>query len=283
MEMLNESYECKKLPSSVCNAILTLIYKKDEKELLQNYRPISLNNYDYKIISFALSSRLQTVISKIISKDQSAYIRKRYIGFTARYLLDVIDYCETSKTPGIMLALDFKKAFDTLEWNFMLETLDKYGFGNYFKNWVNILYTEPTITIKNNGWLSKKLTMERGIRQGCPLSALLFILATEILSTNLKTNENITGIKIGTHESIICQYADDTTLTLGNKKSVAHALKIIDDFFHVAGLQLNIKKCVGLWLGPLKDGPGSFENIAFTNNPIKCLGIYLGTDIHKMY
>ena len=281
MEMLDETYKYKQLPSSVSNAILTLIHKKDEKELLKNYRPISLNNYDYKIISFALSSRLQKVISKIVSTDQSAYIKKRYIGFTARYLLDINNYCETNKISGILLTLDFKKAFDTLEWNFMSKTLNKFGFGEYFKSWVNILYTEPTITIKNNGWLSRKLTMKRGIRQGCPLSALLFIIATEILSINLKSNENIRGIKIGKYESTICQYADDTTLTLGNKNSIHHALKSIDDFSRVAGLQLNIQKCVGLWLGPLKKGPAYFENVAFTNDPIRCLGIYLGTDSQK--
>ena len=112
----------------------------------------------------------------------------------------------------------------------MSKTLNKFGFEEYFKSWINILYTEPTITIKNNGWLSRNLTIKTGFRQGCPLSALLFILATEILSINLKCNENITGIKIGTYESTICQYADDTTLTLGNKNSMHHALKGIDDF-----------------------------------------------------
>ena len=99
--------------------------------------------------------------------------------------------------------------------------------------------------------------MKKGIRQECPLSALLFFIATEILSTNLKCNENIAGIKIETYESTNCQYADDTTFTLGNKNSMHHALKSIDDFSHV----------VGLWLGPLKK--------AFTNDPIKCLEIYL--------
>ena len=133
MDMLNESYLARKLLSSVCNAILTLIYKKNGRELLKNYRPISLNNYDYKIISFALSTRLQKVITKIVSPDQSAYIKNRYIGFTARYLLDLIEYCEENSTPGILLSLDFQKAFDSLEWPFMLKSLDKYDFGSYFK------------------------------------------------------------------------------------------------------------------------------------------------------
>ena len=148
----------------------------------------------------------------------------------------------------------------------MSKTLNKFDFGEYFKSWVNILYTEPTMT-KNNGWLSRKLTMKRGIRQGCPLPALLFVIATEFLSINLKFNENITGIKIGKDKSTICQYADDTTLTLGNKNSIHH-------FSSVAGLQLNIQKYVGLWLGPLKKGPAYFENVAITNDPIKLMWVF---------
>ena len=111
IKMLDESYKYKQLPSSISNAILTLIHKKDEKELLKNYRPISLNNYDYKIILFALSSRLQKAIVKLVPKDQSAYIKKIYIGFTARFLSDIINYCETNKISGILLTLDFIKAF----------------------------------------------------------------------------------------------------------------------------------------------------------------------------
>ena len=71
--MLNESYEIGSLPDSAKKSILSLIYKKDENYLLKNYRPISLTNYDYKIVAFALSKRMQKVISKIVSKDQSEY------------------------------------------------------------------------------------------------------------------------------------------------------------------------------------------------------------------
>ena len=136
--------------------------------MLKNYKPISLNNYDYKIISSILSCRLQKVVSKLISHDQTAYTKGRYIGYTARLLQDVIKYCETSNLPGAILSLDFQKALCSIEWPFMLKALNKFGFGEYFQTWVEILYKDPKLVVKNNGWLSKTIKMKRGIWQGCP-------------------------------------------------------------------------------------------------------------------
>ena len=101
------------------------------------------------------------------------------------------------------------------------------------------------------------------------MSALLFILACEILSLRLKKCETISGIKIGSYESVICQYADDTTLTLGDKNSMKNAIQLINKFTQVSELTLNIQKSIGIWLGPLKNGPNLCEGISFTQDPVK--------------
>ena len=102
--------------------------------MLKNYKSISLNHYDYKIISCALSCRLQKVVSKLISHDQTACIKGRYIGYTARPLQDVIKYCETSNLPSAILSLDFQKAFDTIEWPFMMKAPNNFFLENIFKH-----------------------------------------------------------------------------------------------------------------------------------------------------
>jgi hypothetical protein len=89
---------------------------------LANYRPISLTNTDYKILAIVLANRLQKVIDELISKHQSAYIKGRYIGTNARTILDIFEYCENRNYGGILLFLDFQKAFDSVEWNFIFET-----------------------------------------------------------------------------------------------------------------------------------------------------------------
>ena len=93
-----------------------------------------------------------------------------------------------------MLFLDFKKAFDTIEWNFMNKTLSKFGFHNNIKRWINTLYNQITSCVLNNGWKTEIFSPQRGIRQGCPCSALIYIVTAEILAINLRNQ--IKGINI---------------------------------------------------------------------------------------
>ena len=139
---------------------------------MKNYRPISLTNTDYKIIAFVFARRLQTIIDKLISNSQTAYVKGRFIGLNARLILDIFDFCEENNCDGILLFLDFEKAFDSVEWNFLVKSLVKFNFGPEFIAWIKILYCNPIFRIKNNGWVSRTCNMSRGIRQGCPISAL---------------------------------------------------------------------------------------------------------------
>ena len=122
--MIHETYNEGMLPRSSRRPVLTLIYKKGDKDLIKNYRPISLSNYDYKIIAFVLASRIQRVIDKIINKTQTAYIKGRYIGLNARFMLDILEYSNITKKKGAIICLDFEKPFDTVDWPFMLKTLE---------------------------------------------------------------------------------------------------------------------------------------------------------------
>lgn len=96
----HEAYATGELSDSQKRSVLTLIFKKGDRELLVNYRPLSLTNTDYKILAFALANRLHKVINEIVHKDQTAYIKKRFIGQNIRILLDVIDYTERKNIPG---------------------------------------------------------------------------------------------------------------------------------------------------------------------------------------
>ena len=222
LQMVNESFEKGIMPDSMRKAVITLLYKKGRSDLIQNYRPISLTNYDYKILAFTLSSRMQAVISKIISNDQSAYIRNRYIGNNARFLQDIIDLSENWNIPCALLSLDFQKAFDSLDWGFMLKCLKTYNFGEHFIKWIEILYNQPSMIIKNNGHFSRSISLFTGIRQGCPVSALLFILAVEILSNQIKNNNNVKGFICDGKEHKVSMYADDANAVLSDIDSIAH-------------------------------------------------------------
>ena len=160
----------------------------------------------------------------------------------------------------------------------MVSSLRQFGFGSNFIWWIKILYTDPAFHIKNNVWLSMTAYMKRGIRQWCSVSALLFILAVEFLSVQIKRSKNIKGLKLSKHESVILQYADDTTLTLCDQQSITYALEEVSYFSSVSGLKVNAMKSHGIWLRSIFDNPKIFAGIEFSDGYIKCLGIYIGKD-----
>ena len=256
--------------------VIKLLYKKGDRNNLDNYRPISLLNYDYKICTLALTLRLQNVISKVISEDQTGYIKGRFIGQNIRLIEDVIDYYTDNDKDGAILFIDFKKAFDSLEINFLISCLQKMGFGTQFISWVTVLYKNINSCISLNGWISKSFSLGRGIRQGCPLSALLFIIAAEFLATNIRNADNINGVTFNNDrnlESKITQLADDTTVFVNDNTSVTNVINIIKEFSKPSGIDMNFEKTEGMWLG--KTIPKDInKEIKWTENPIKCLGIY---------
>ena len=147
---------------------------------------------------------------------------------------------------------------------------------------MKLFYNGPNFKVKNNGWLSNHCRMERGIRQGCSLSALLFVIAVEVLAIMIRNDKNINGVTIGETEHQLAQYADDTTVFLKDTVSIKELLRIFRTFEKTAGLKLNVDKTKGIWLGKLKDkGLRILEGIHFTGNPVKCLGVYVGHNTQK--
>ena len=165
----------------------------------------------------------------------------------------------------------------------MIKCLEYQNFGKNFINTIQTLYATPTFNVKNNNWNTKPITMKRGVRQGCSVSALIFILATEIMNQAIKQNKNINGITINKKINIISQYADDTTLILGSEEEIKYAINKVDNFCKVSGLKLNMKKCKGLWLGNLKQrGNIVCQGIEFSSTSLKCLGEFFGYQKRNM-
>ena len=201
--------------------MLSLI-PKNGKDLrfLKSWRPVSLLATDYKILAKALATRLQKVISDLINPDQVGYIKGRFISQNIRSIEDIMYLSKKYNIPGLLVLIDFEKAFDTIEWDFLFESLKAYNFGQTFRAWIKLLYTNISSCTINNGHFSRNFILGRGIRQGCPLSALLFILVAEILSIKLRANKDAKGITIDNWEYKIFQLADDTTILTQNLDSL---------------------------------------------------------------
>ena len=193
---------------------------------------------------------------------------------------DIIDMIEEENTEAALLFLDFKKAFDTVNHDFLFKTLERYKFGNSFTNWVKIMYNKAESCVTNNGWVSKPLKIKCGIRQGCPLSALLFLLVVEILALKIKEEKgdglefiNSDGSKEYLH---ITQLADDATLILRNENAVINTLQKVKYFGKISGLEINMDKTEGMWLGHGKNRNDNFAGINWQKDMVKALGVWFG-------
>ena len=231
--------------------LITCIPKEGKsKHYMKNWRPITLLNVDFKIASAALANRIKPFLKHIVSETQQGFIKGRYIGECTRLIFDLIEKAEDEDIPGLLVLLDFEKAFDTLEWSFINKALNFLGFGPVFCQWVKSLYLNTQSCIINNGHCSNFFNVYRGVRQGDPLSPYLFILSLELMSAAIKYDPHINGMKINNSEYLLSQYADDSSLILdGEEESLARSLYILEKFAECAGLRANLEKTEAIWIG----------------------------------
>ena len=197
----------------------------------------------------------------------------------------MIQYTNKNDIPGLLVLIDCEKAFDTIEWDFLFKTLKSYNFGKTFIDWIKLLYSNITACTINNGYLSCNFILERGIRQGCPLSALLFILVAEILSINLRSNQKAKGIIIDGLEYKIIQLADDTTIFTKDLDSLQAFIADFKHFENVSGLKLNLDKSEIKPLGPLCRTEfvilTEINMLKVNKKAFKTLGIWFSCDLNQ--
>ena len=282
VDMANSCYQNGLLAPSQRTALISTIFKKGDRLDLGNWRPISLCNIDYKIITKVLSLRLVGVLDSIINLDQSCGIKGRNIGHNVLLIRDLIQYSNDENLPTIMLSIDQQKAFDRVDWTYMFGCLEAFGFGPSFIQWIKTFYTDIYSCVKVNGHISAPFSLSRGVRQGCSLSAMLYVLIAETFACLVRQDERIRGIKLPNSDqsSVISQYADDTTLTLYGFDSVRHCFNLINLYERATGARINMIKTEGLLCGSLRHldaGPPDIA-IKWNNDKIKILGIWLGNN-----
>ncbi len=164
------------------------------------------------------------------------------------------DYAEQEDIPLALLSLDQEKAFDRVDWGFLYRILDTFNFGPAFCRWIKLFYTNVESAVVINGWTSSFFSPSRGVRQGCPLSPLLYVLSIEVLAANIRSAPGITGVFLPhSLEQFKCSgYADDTTIAATSDESIEETFAVYSKFEHASGARLNRGKSKGMWLGSWK-------------------------------
>ena len=131
----------------------------------------------------------------IIHIDQKGFIKGRFIGENTRLTYDIIEECNSKNIDGLIILIDFEKAFDSISWDFISKTLEFFDFGKKNIKWIESLQIGSSSKILQNGNFSKKITLGRGCRQGDAVSPYLFVMAAEILAEAIRSNKKIEWIK----------------------------------------------------------------------------------------
>ena len=244
LRCINESYDAGEFSFTQRQGIITCLPKPEkDKQFLKNWRPITLLNVIYKMASSCIANRLKKVMDKIICEEQKGFIRGRYIGENIRLLYDVIHESNIQNIKGLLLVADFEKAFDTMSRKYILDCLDLFGFGSSLKSWVKTLMNKSSALVVQNGHLTNSFPVERGCRQGDPISPYLFVIGSDLLTRLIKGNNEIQGMKINESEYRIAQYADDTKVFLdGTEASLRATLNTFDFFQNISRLKVNLEK-----------------------------------------
>ena len=237
----------------VTKGLISLIPKEGDVRDLNNWRPIILLPVIYKKFAKTLQTRLQPMLTDVISPEQTTFLPLRFIMDNIVLTQETLHWARISRQPTVFLKLDFSKAYDKVSWRFIFHAMGMIGINEQFIRWVQLLFRNATATVNLNGNPGETFNIERGVRQGCPLAPYLFLIVGEALTHMIKkavTEGRIRGVFLpgGKKHQCISQYADDSSLMIrGVKKDIDEMVRILKTFSEASGMEINWTKSCAYW------------------------------------
>ena len=287
IDAINDGYDTECLHDSALEGLITLIPKKDkDTRVIANMRPITLLNADYKLVEKVLANRIRPTLFSIINSNQKGFMKGRHAAINIRKILDIIDYVDRIEEPGVILQIDFQKAFDRCEIQPLLQTLHSFGYPEGYIKWIRTVYNNAHAKVINKGYLSNSFPVTRSVKQGGPNSAFLFLLIAEIFAISIRQNKNIQGFNINDIMDTLGQFADDTDMYLkGRQKVLDETFKVIESFHQISGLKVNYDKTILYKIGSLTKTNAKLitkRNVRWVDSGINVLGVEIPQDIDQI-
>ena len=287
VKSLNYGFNKGELSTTQKEGIITCIPKGSKsKKYIKNWRPISLLNISYKIGSGCIANRIKKVLPSIIDFDQTGFMSDRFTGDNIRLIYDTLNFSKIHKQRGLLLLIDFEKAFDSVAWSFIEKTSSYYNFKHDIMHWIKTFYKRIKSTVIVNNKPTTWFSVERGCRQGDPISPYIFLLCGEVLAHMIRQNDNIKGYNILGRESVISQFADDASLLLdGSKESFEACVFTVLEYAKYSGLAMNFDKTKVVWFGCENPPKITFlPHLPFEWNPktFTILGVEFTTNLENI-
>ncbi|KAM7291466.1 hypothetical protein ISCGN_028039 [Ixodes scapularis] len=240
------------LPPTMRQSFTVLIPKNSKKGPISevgDFRPISLLCSDYKILAKILARRLDTGLKSIIGPHQTYGLRGRKISRNLHIMRAIGEATAEGHQPLAVLQLDLRQAFDRVSHRFLLAALDRFGVGEELREWIALCYRDISTRLLINGQRGGPISIGRSVRQGCPLSPMLFALQLEPLCRAVNADPSISGLRLGDEDVRVLAFADDVSFICSSKVQVQTILRHVDRFCAASGAMINRQKSAGAWLG----------------------------------
>lgn len=286
-EMLDDLYKGRLDTDRINYGVISLLPKIKDANTIKHYRPICLQNVILKFITKAITLRVTKVISGVVNWTQTAFIPGRYILDGCVILHEAIHELKKEKIPGVVFKIDFEKAYDRVQWEFLYEVMQKKNFGQHFISWVKKINEGGKVSININGEMGPFFKTYRGLRQGDPLSPILFNRVGDALSAILEEATK-NGVLEGLVPNLVegglthLQYADDTILFTKATSSNILALKfLLFCFEEMSGMKINYQKSEVYVLGVTKEIEEEIAdmlNCKVGEMPFNYLGLPMGVE-----
>lgn len=235
-------------PAGLNSSSIALISKLEQPKLVTDFRPISLMNSLPKLFMKMLTEAIGVFMNKLIGENQYGFMKGRQVSESISIVNVVCHSLSIGKAIGLILKIDFEKAFNSVNWSFLTQALAQFGFGTTLIDWIKNYYREAKMSVLVNGSATKEFSPSRGLRQGDPLSPLLFILVVEVLSSMIKKavhDGTFKGIKLAGKSNVVThvQFADDTLIFVNDDlDSLKKIKKILVCFQLLSRLKINFFK-----------------------------------------
>ncbi|KAJ3582865.1 hypothetical protein NHX12_000161 [Muraenolepis orangiensis] len=279
--VLRDSLTGGQLPLSCRRAVLTLLPKKGDLMEIKNWRPVSLLCTEYKLLSKVLATRLREVMGQVIHRDQTYCVPDRLVSDNVFLIRDFLDISSALGLETGVISIDQEKAFDRVEHQYLWKTLEAFGFSPGLIAKIKALYSNIESVLKINGGLSAPFKIQRGIRQGCSLSGMLYSLAFEPLLHRLRAG--ISGVSVpGCITPFkLSAYADDLVIFINKQEDINVLVENVGRFALISSAKVNWGKSAALTVGKLSSRlilPGGLH---WKKGGFKYLGVFLGDETFK--
>jgi hypothetical protein len=240
--LFNHMFGDRHLSRQQKQGVIVCVPKNGRPRIPEDYRPIALLNTDYKILARLIAARLRPILADLLHSSQHCGVPGISIFDGVATIRDVIPHTETEQRPLCVVSLDFKEAFDRISHTYILSVLRSYGFSERFIASIRMMYEDATSAVQVKGHLSAPIPIQCGVRQGCPLSMILFALCLDPLLRYLVGR--LRGLRVHRSQtnSTVVAYADDVSILLTSPEDVPTIREAITCYEKATGAALNVAK-----------------------------------------